>query len=734
MKQGVIAFLVVLGGCLGVFAVLGLRPPPSEPAASPETVLDLTAAPGLKVAKDDTQDRSGDRASSRTDAQASGRDDKDARVGASETVSVVAAADPALDAIDPALVSPAPVPSDTFLAGLSELSRRNSAEAIAWRDRLEPGSAEWKALSWAIAVSGQTAVPASMVAETQRVLADWPGQDILQENFEEALYRESPPADQVLAAFATRQPVTVDGALVLARAALSSGNSARAAGMIRTLWTSRRLDAETENRVLADFGALLTRDDHRKRLAFLLYAERYDDASRLVDKAEADSLYKAFAAVGTKAKGADKLIKAVDASWRKDPLFVYLEVKRQRQLRNYAAAAKLLEKAPLSRDSLVDPGAWWVEARIVSRGLLDEGDPRRAYNLAARHRASDPADIAEAEFHAGWYALRGLKDPAKAEQHFLTLLSASPRAHDQARALYWLGRSAESRKDPASAAYFRRAAHFPATFYGQLAGARLGAMIEPGAVYTITDADRLAFSARPEIMAIGLLEQGGEPSRARRLYLALAATLEKPVDLQLLAERALRDHGPTLALAIGKAALRQGHDPGLAAFPLGAIPETADISGAGKALAYAIARQESAFNPQAVSPANARGLLQLLPSTAKRVATKYQMAYADEKLTEDPAFNATLGSHYLGEQIDKFNGSLIMTFAAYNAGPNRVDQWIRRYGDPRGKSIEAAVDWIERIPFSETRDYVQRVMENYQVYKMLLDQKADIAADITAGG
>ena len=205
------------------------------------------------------------------------------------------------------------------------------------------------------------------------------------------------------------------------------------------------------------------------------------------------------------------------------------------------------------------------------------------------------------------------------------------------------------------------------------------------------------------------------------------------MDLQLLAEKALKDHGATLALAIGKTALRQGHDPGLAAFPLGAIPETADISGAGKALAYAIARQESAFNPQAVSPANAKGLLQLLPSTAKRVADKYKMAYAEEKLTEDPAFNATLGSHYLGEQIDTFGGSLIMTFAAYNAGPNRVDQWIARYGDPRGKDVDAAVDWIERIPFTETRDYVQRVMENYQVYKILLDQKADIVADITAG-
>ncbi|MCB1445809.1 MAG: lytic transglycosylase domain-containing protein [Rhizobiaceae bacterium] len=627
-----------------------------------------------------------------------------------------------------------PEPSETFLAGLSELSARDSLDAIAWRDRLPNGSVEWKTLTWAIAVSGQTAVPSDMIAETRKVLADWPGQPILEDNLEEALYRENPSPKIVLSAFGDRMPATPDGAIILARAALATGDSARAGAAIRALWSGARLDKATEERILGEFGDLLTTADHKRRMEFLLFKERYDDAGRFAERAEAQSLYRAFVAVGRKSKNADKLIEAVDASWQKDPTYLYIRAKRQRQLRNYADAAKLLESAPRTAEARIDPGAWWVEARIVSRGLRDGGDAKRAYRLAASHLATAPADIVEAEFHAGWYALRGLDDPGAAEPHFKALLEASPRAHDQARALYWLGRTAQQRKDPAAAAYFRRAAHFPATFYGQLAAARLGAMVQPGAVYRITDADRLAFTARPEVIAISLIQQAGEMSRARRLYLALAASLEKPEDLQLLAEKALKDHGPALALAIGKTALRQGHDPGLAAFPLGAIPETADISGAGKALAYAIARQESAFNPQAVSPANAKGLLQLLPSTAKRVASKYQMAYAEEKLTEDPAFNATLGSHYLGEQIDKFDGSLIMTFAAYNAGPNRVDQWIRRYGDPRGGSVEAAVDWIERIPFTETRNYVQRVMENYQVYKMLLDEKADIVADITAGG
>ena len=719
MKQGIIAFLVVLAGCFGVFAVLGLRSPPPEPVAASTVTVKLTSEPARKVATLPIEKKD---------------EVKVDRVTPDDTSALVASIEPVVEL--PAEIAqplPLPEPSATFLAGISALSGRDSIEAIAHRDRLQPDSVEWKALTWAIAVSGQRAVPSSMIAETQKQLADWPGQSILRENLEAALLRENPSANLVITEMGADKPATADGAIVLARAALAAGDKGRATNVIRSFWFGERMDKADEDKIREEFGSLLTKDDHKRRMEFLLYKERYDDAERFAELAEAQSLYKAFVAVGKKTKSVDKLIEAVDPSWHKDASYLYLQIKRKRQIRDYGAAAKLLESAPRSTDERVEPGAWWVEARIVSRGLLDEGDAKRAYKLAAAHLVIEPADIVEAEFHAGWYALRGLGDAKAAERHFKALLDASPRAHDQARALYWLGQTALKRKDPSSTAYLRRAAHFPATFYGQLAAARLGEMVAPGAVYRVTDADRIAFAARPEIIAISLIEKAGEEARARRLYLALAASLEKPVDVQLLAEKALKDHGATLALAIGKTALRQGHDPGLAAFPLGAIPETADISGAGKALAYAIARQESAFNPRAVSPANAKGLLQLLPSTAKRVASRHKMAYAEEKLTEDPAFNATLGSHYLGEQIDTFGGSLIMTFAAYNAGPNRVEQWIKRYGDPRGRGVDAAIDWIERIPFTETRDYVQRVMENYQVYKILLDQKADIVADITAG-
>jgi soluble lytic murein transglycosylase len=163
------------------------------------------------------------------------------------------------------------------------------------------------------------------------------------------------------------------------------------------------------------------------------------------------------------------------------------------------------------------------------------------------------------------------------------------------------------------------------------------------------------------------------------------------------------------------------------------IPASANISGAGEALAYAIARQESEFNIAAVSGAGARGLLQLLPGTAKDVAERSGMPYSKERLTTDAGYNATLGAAFLAEQLGRFDGSYVLTFAGYNAGPRRAREWVARYGDPRGKSLDAVVDWIERIPFTETRGYVQRVMENYEVYKMRLTGKFDIADDLVNG-
>lgn len=718
MKQALIAIMVCTAGSAVVYATLFSHGAVSRILPS-ETVTTLV----LKTAKSDRL--------ARIAHQTTAEVDRTQTTAAVDKATIQPDTSTITSDIETAKLTP-PAPSEAFQLGLQALSIRDSLSAIAQRDGLPSGSIERLALTWAIAASGQVAVPSSELIADRDLLRGWPAMDDIQENLEQALYRENTDPERVLAAFGDRMPVTPEGTVILARAAVAKNDVPRAGRLIKALWQSKAFDAKLENEILVEFPTLLDNDDHKRRMDYLLFGEKLTQAKRFATMVKADSLYAAFVAVTNKAGDARSKLKAVEKAWQDDPAFLYASVKRFRQTRQYSDAAKLLETVPHDSVTLIDPDAWWVEARIVSRGLMDHGDAKAAYKLATAHFAVSPDDIAEAEFHAGWYALRGLHDPGSAETHFQNILGASRKAHDQARGYYWLGRAAEAGGPGDAKDFYKKAADYPATFYGQLAAAKLDTRIEMSR-YQPTLAIEDAFSRRPEMQAIALFEQVGEASRARRLTLAFARELSSPTELQALAEVTLRNHGPSLALAVGKAAMQQGHDPGLAAFPLGAIPDTADISGAGKALAYAIARQESAFNPSAVSPANAKGLLQLMPATAKKVASRYQMAYAEDKLIDDPAFNATLGSHYLGEQISKFNGSYILTFAAYNAGPNRIPQWIKRYGDPRGKPIDTVVDWIENIPFTETRDYVQRVMENYQVYKSLLNETADISSDLTAG-
>lgn len=626
----------------------------------------------------------------------------------------------------------APLSGD-LKAGLDALSNKNPMQALAIRNGMSQGTLDRHILTWAIATSGQPGVPSGEIAAAARELVGWPGLSSLRANSERALYTENPPADQVLAAFGNTQPETPEGAVILSRALASHGASAQAAKLIRRIWRDEALDKSFEDKILAEFAGLLSPADHKARMDYLLYRDRTAQAKRFGDLGKAQSLYKAWAAVNNRSANAGTLLATIDAQWRKDPAYLFMRVENLRRQDKYDDAASLLTQMPRDRASLVNAGAWWNEQRIVSRGLVDQGNFKAAYRVVDTSAAESPQDIGEAEFHAGWYALRGLQDGTAAATHFRKILQVSNGPISLSRAWYWLGRSAEAGGPGKAADFYAKAASYPSTFYGQLAAEKLGRRMLNVTYPAPTTEDRQRFQTLESVQAITRLEAAGHGWRADALYRALAKQLQSPGEIALLAARAERSGNHQLSLQVGKIAYGRGIDVAALAFPIGVIPDNANISGSGKALAYAIARQESAFNPAAVSSANARGLLQLLPKTAKAVAGRHGMTYSDAKLTQDAGYNATLGAHYLGEQIDAFGGSYILTFIAYNAGPNKVPEWISRYGDPRGKSIDDVVDWIERIPFPETRNYVQRVMENYQVYKARLGQKTDIERDLIYG-
>ena len=617
--------------------------------------------------------------------------------------------------------------------GLQALSDGNAIKARGIREGLMPGSLDRHILDWAIALKGGRDVPAIEIARTASELSSWPGMKTLRVNMEKALYREDRPANEVIQAFGRAEPESPAGTMALAKAYLTVGDAGRARRLIAGVWRNDALDRDTEQKILAQFQTLLTRADHKYRMDKLLYQDRVGDAARVASLAGAKDLYAARAAAIRGNGNAGKRLSAVSRSERGDPGYRLALVEDARKDGKTSQAAELLMNAPQDPAALIEPDAWWNERRIVARDLLDLGKNQLAYKVAATHLAESPSEAVEAEFHAGWIALRFLGDARTASQHFARIVKVSNKPLSLSRGYYWLGRAAEAGGPGIAAGYYRNAAHYAATYYGQLAAARLGRQPDAIEFPSPSSTERRRFESREAVRAIRRLEEIGSDWRADALYRDLAQALDSPGELALLSVMAERGGDHHLVLQVGKIAYWRGIDAPALAFPIGVIPSSANISASGKALAYAIARQESAFNPAARSSAGALGLLQLMPGTARSMARKVGLDYSASRLTTDAGYNATLGARFLGDQIDNFDGSYVLTFAAYNAGPRRAREWIDRFGDPRGMSLDQVIDWVERIPFTETRNYVQRIMENYEVYKMRLGSKSDIDKDLRLG-
>lgn len=598
--------------------------------------------------------------------------------------------------------------------GLEALRKGDTNLALSIRAGLQAGSLDRKILAWSIALAGQDKLLSGEISSIARDLPDWPGQKAMSRNAEKALSRERLPASEVVRIFGNISPTTVEGGIALADALLKVGQRTKANQIIAPFWRDQKLDKKTETELLNKVGDALNKSDHRFRMHQLLYNDRVRAAERVAAKAEQFSLAKARAAVIRKQSNAGRLLEAVAPSSKKDASYLFARIEHARRSGKYTKAANLLLQAPRDHKLLINPDEWWIERRIVSREMLELGKPKLAYRIAAEHSAQSARDIIDAEFHAGWYALRFLKDKAVARRHFSRLLKHATRPISQSRGHYWMARASS---DANANEDYAKAAQHAGTYYGQLAALKLGVKKLKIKRTKPSSNDRSNYQSRELVRAIKRLEAIGAGWRADSIYRHLALTLKSSGEIALLAADAERKGDYSLSLQIGKLAHGRGFKVDTLAWPLGAIPSSAKIGSTGRALAYSIARQESAFNKRAVSPANARGLLQLLPGTAKAVARKKGLKYSFKRLTTDAGYNATLGASYLSEQLDNFDDSYILTFAAYNAGPRRVDKWIKRFGDPRGKTLTEVIDWVEQIPFKETRSYIQRILENYQVYK-----------------
>jgi soluble lytic murein transglycosylase len=564
----------------------------------------------------------------------------------------------------------------------------------------------------------------------------WPSQTFLRRRLEAALWDDHRDDATVWAWFENESPLSAKGRFSLARVMIARGDRANAERLVREAWRNDSMSEDTESTALDLFGALLTPGDHKARMDFLLYGSDQEAALRAAKRLGANhvALAKARNAAYRKAPNTRTLLDAVPHELHGDPGYLFSKIQLLRREEKFAEAAQLMLSAPKDPGRLHNLDEWWIERRLLSRKMLDVGERRTAY-LIARDAALPARDIykTEQEFTAGWIALRFLADPATAAQHFARIGVGSANPTALARAGYWQGRAAEAagRAQDAQAAY-TAAAGQSTSYYGQLARAKLGL---PQIALNGVPAARGRGIERLEIVrAVQLLYALDEREIAIPIFGDMGENGD-PDALVGLGELASRNGDARGMLLLGKAALNRGLPFDFYAYPVMGIPPFKSIGPeVEQSIVFAIARQESAFNPSVVSPANAYGLMQVTPDAGKYVCKKYGASFDLGRLKTDPVYNAALGAAELGGLIEDYRGSYIMTFAAYNAGRGSVKKWVERYGDPRDPKVDA-VDWVELIPFSETRNYVQRIVENLQVYRARFGggTRLQIEADLHRG-
>jgi soluble lytic murein transglycosylase len=569
----------------------------------------------------------------------------------------------------------------------------------------------------------------------------WPSIVTFRRRAEAMLWQERAGAATVRGYFADTRPLSAKGRFALARALLTDGDRAGAQAPVREAWRNDSFSQELEAQALDLFAGLITRADDKARMDRALYTKDDLDAGlRAARRLGGDqpAIAKARISVMQNAGNAKAQLDAVPAAARRDAGYIFAHVQWLRRHDKIAEAGALIQTAPRDRAQLGNLDEWWIERRLVARKLLDIGDARTAYAVARDAAPPSKSNYhAEREFTAGWIALRFLHEPGVAAQHFARVAEGNANPIAIARAGYWLGRAAEAANRPQEArARYEAAARYATAYYGQLARARLGhGEIAFAAPPPLPPERRQALSMLEVVRAVELLYALDERDLVAPFVADLADKSTDQPALALLAEIAERNHDARSALLIGKLALGRGFPFDQYAFPVGGLPRYSAIAPAVEpAVVYSIARQESAFNPRTVSIAKAMGLMQVTPEAGRYIARKFGVSFDQHRLLHDNVYNVQMGAAELADDIERYRGSYILAFAGYNAGSGRVKEWIERYGDPRDPRVDP-VDWVERIPFSETRNYVQRILENLQVYRVRFGggTRLMIEADIRRG-
>lgn len=546
---------------------------------------------------------------------------------------------------------------------------------------------------------------------------DWPGLPYLREQGEATLATVENPGD-VIAYFQTEPPQTGAGSLALVKALLATGKLAEAETEALRGWTLLSFGADEEAALLAMMPDALALG-HELRLENALWEARAKEAGRMVSHVAEDLQALTAARLGLQAEvdGVTALIEAVPETRAGDAGLAYERFIWRMQRDNYDDALEMILSRSTSAEALGRPEAWAERRAVLARWLMRKGRAEEAYRVASSHFLTEGQSFIDLEFLSGFIALRKLGNAELALGHFRHLETGVKTPISTARAKYWQGRAEEALGLDATASY-QAAAKFQTAFYGLMAAERLGLSLDPTllAETTVPDWKTAAFTHSSVLEAVRVLLDAGDLTLAKRFLLHLGES-QDDTGLAQMARMALDWDEPHLALLVAKAAAERGLILPDAYYPVPAmVPDNLAVS---RALALAITRRESEFDPAARSPADARGLMQLLPGTAKLMAEKLGVEHEVDKLLSDPAYNVTMGAAYLAEMVETFGPSIALVASGYNAGPKRPTRWIEEFGDPRSPDVDI-VDWVESIPFEETRTYVMRVAEGVVIYRAKL--------------
>lgn len=560
----------------------------------------------------------------------------------------------------------------------------------------------------------------------------WPHYEKLCQKAEAVISAKASP-DEILTWFEKHPPQTFDGIMGYGKTLLAHKQKQKAAQMVVNGWQTMTLTKAQEKEILTQFGPFLQAKNHIARLEFLLWEENVEEAKRMLPRVPVENQKIAevrLAFLSEKANAPQKM-QALPAQLRQNEGLLYEKVKWLRQKGDYKGAQQILVKAPIHA---LHAEKWWKEQNYIAREFMALRQYGAAYKIVNNHKIQPGVDdYADAEWLSGWLALRFLNKPDDALHHFKTLCAHVKGAISKSRGAYWVGRAHEQKGDIdlAEKAY-AKAAYYKTTYYGQLAATKIKQKPFPtlSAAPRAKKEERQKFAQNELVKAAHVLKGlgGAADHELRKFLLHIASQAETRAERELSVELA---HALSPQEVVGAAKKAGYSEPVLlkAAFPIYSIPrkgqEIPEVP-----LVMAIAYQESRFIPSALSSAGAMGLLQLLSTTAALEAKRLGIAHRDNKLF-DPQYNLTLGSAHLSHLLNNFMGSYILMMAAYNAGPTPVKRWIQELGDPRQGKVDI-IDWIEMIPYYETRNYVMRVLENVTNYRSLQPYpKKTIVDDLT---